>query len=146
MLAEPQNNLWFLSVHTTQTQASQMSCKKERRARELPVEYVNWTKWSLKEVYSTTGMSIHERTSAQREPKVPQEINKWWADSASPQPETNRWAAVDKMPRVIRLAFVGNLRRNKRHVLSSLLLLMFWIYTKNIRAFSLNWFSYKIYN
>jgi hypothetical protein len=57
-------------------QASQMSYKKERRARELPAEYVNWTKLSGKEVYSTTGMSIHERTNAQREPKVSQMINK----------------------------------------------------------------------
>jgi hypothetical protein len=96
-LDQPRNNLWGLSVHTTQTQASQMSCKKERRAREPPVRNVNWTKWSWREVYSTIGMSIHECTNAQREPKVPQEMNKWWADSASPQPETQKWAAVDKI-------------------------------------------------
>jgi hypothetical protein len=98
-LAEPRSNLWFLSVHTTQTQASQMSCKKERRAREAPARKVNWTKWSRREVYSTSGMSIHECTNAQREPKVPHEMNKWYADSASPQPEIQKWAAVDKMPR-----------------------------------------------
>jgi hypothetical protein len=112
--AEPRNNRWFLSVHTTQTQASQMSCRKERRAREPPAEYVNWTKWSRKEVYSISGMPIHERTNAQREPNVVQESNRWRADSASPQPETQRWAAVGKMPRVTRLSFVGNLSRSRR--------------------------------
>jgi hypothetical protein len=60
---EPRNNLWFLSVHTTHMQASQMNCKKERYARESLVEYVNGTKWSRKEVYSTTEMSIHECTN-----------------------------------------------------------------------------------
>jgi hypothetical protein len=64
-----------------------MRCRKERRTREPLAEYVNWTTWSRKDVKSTTEMSIHERTNVQKEPKVPHEINKWWADSASPQPE-----------------------------------------------------------
>jgi hypothetical protein len=65
VLAEPRNNLWFLSVHTTQAHASQMSCKNDRRAREPPAEKVNWTKWSRREVYSTIGMPIHAYTKAQ---------------------------------------------------------------------------------
>jgi hypothetical protein len=65
--AEARNNLRFLSVNTIQTQASHMSCGKDRRAQEPPDEYVNWTKWSRKEVYSTIEMPIHDRTNAQRE-------------------------------------------------------------------------------
>jgi hypothetical protein len=114
VLAEPRNNLWFLSVQTAQAQASQMSCIKERRAREPPAEEVNWTRWSRREVCSTTGVPIHERTNAERGPKVPHTRNKWWAESTSPQPETHNWAVVGKMPRATRFAFVGNLLRNKR--------------------------------
>jgi hypothetical protein len=113
VLVEPWNNLWFLSVHTTQAHASQMSCIKERRAREPPAERVNWTKWSRREMYSTTGMSIHACTNAQRGPKVLNERNKWWADSTSLHPDTHKWAATGKS-RVIRFAFVGNLSRNRR--------------------------------
>jgi hypothetical protein len=114
VLAEPRNSLWFLSVHTTQAHASQMSCRKVRRARDPPAEKVNWTKWSRREVYSTIGMPIQDCTNAQIGPNVLHERNKWWADSTSPQPETHWWAAPDKMPRVTRFAFVGNLSRRSR--------------------------------
>jgi hypothetical protein len=83
-------------------------------------------------VYSTTGMSIHERTNAQREPKVSQMINKWWADSASPHLETQRWAAVDKIPRVTRLTFVDNLSRNRRHTTIKIIYFNFITFNKSI--------------
>jgi hypothetical protein len=38
VLALPRNNMWFFSVHTTQAHASQIRCKKERRAREPPAK------------------------------------------------------------------------------------------------------------
>jgi hypothetical protein len=68
--------------------ASQMSCKKEGLTRDPPAKYVNGTKRAHKVVGSTIEMSIHERTSAQREPKVLQEM--CWADSAAPHPDTQK--------------------------------------------------------
>ncbi|KAK2415891.1 hypothetical protein QL285_038335 [Trifolium repens] len=51
---------------------------------------------------------IQARTRGHREPKVPQERNKCWADSAQPQPVTH-WARSGKrMPRATRFVFVGN--------------------------------------
>jgi hypothetical protein len=46
---------------------------------------------------------------------VPHERNKWWAESVPPQPVTQRARSGERMPRVTKFVFVGNLSRKRRH-------------------------------
>jgi hypothetical protein len=114
-LAVLRNRCWLRSFHTTQAQASQMRCKKDRRAREPPAEWVNWTKWSGRVWASADEKPIQERTSAHKVPNVLHERNKCWADSIPPQPDTQKWTSGDIMPRATKFDFVGNRSRRRRH-------------------------------
>jgi hypothetical protein len=60
--------LRFLSFQTTQTHASQTSCRKDRRALGPPAEWVNWTKWSERLCTSAVEKPIQARMSGQSEP------------------------------------------------------------------------------
>jgi hypothetical protein len=112
-------SFWTISdfFHSTQhkrTWGAHISCKKNCRARKPPAEIVNWTKWSDRLWEFTIEKSIRDRTNAQKEPKVLQEINKCWPDSMPSHPETHRWASSEIMPRVTKSVFVGNLSRKRR--------------------------------
>jgi hypothetical protein len=109
------NKCWFLSFQMTQVQASQMSCRKDRRARSPPTEEVNWTKCSGRAWASTAEKPIHDRTSPHNEAKVLHEINICWAVMMPPQPVTQRWASGEMMPRATKFDFVGSRSRRRRH-------------------------------
>jgi hypothetical protein len=64
MFSELLNTRRFLSFQTTEIQASQTSCKKDRRARKPPTEKVNWTKWSMRLEESTAVKPIQDWTKA----------------------------------------------------------------------------------
>jgi hypothetical protein len=114
-LAILRNIRWLRSFHTTQAQASQMRCKKDRRAREnlLPSE---WTEQSGQgEWASVDEKSIQEWTSAHKVPTVLNKRNKCWADSIPPQPDTQKWTSGGIMSRATKFDFVGNWSRRRRH-------------------------------
>jgi hypothetical protein len=98
-LAALLNKRWFRSFHTTQTQASHISCRKDRRARKAPTEKVNWIRWSWRVWTSTAEKLIHEWTSAHKDPNVLHERNKCWADSMSAQPDMQKWTSGKIIPR-----------------------------------------------
>ena len=59
-------SLLFLSLHITQTQASQIDYIDERLAIKLPTEKVNRTKWSKIEFGSIVETTIQDQTTDQR--------------------------------------------------------------------------------
>jgi hypothetical protein len=100
-------------IPQTQTQSSQMSCRKDRRARGPLAEKVNWTKWSGTVWASVAEKPIQERTITHREPKVLQERNKCWVDSMPPQPDTQNWTSGEMIPRATKFVFVGSRSRRR---------------------------------
>ena len=105
------NNLLLRFVHKTQTQQRQRSCIKERRARKPPEE---WTKWLCNWFGLTNATPIHNLTRLQREARVGQDRNTWWAVSDVPQPATyncNSWEImplVTKWSNVIGSSMINN--------------------------------------
>jgi len=69
------------SFHTIHTQRSQASCKNECRAFRPHVAWISLIKWFGITWESTHEKPIQSRTNGQRELKVLQFKNKWWADS-----------------------------------------------------------------
>jgi hypothetical protein len=108
--------LLFCSNH--QIQHSQSNCMKERCAREPPAEWVNWRKWSWSTDRSAEEIPTQDRTRHHKGAKIRQEMNKWCAVSAPPQPVAQRLTSGGIMWRLTKLSLVGNLLRSNRQTIT----------------------------